>query len=87
MEDYYELNTKVLYKGYEFYAGTETDEEIQIAAVAEKNCRGFIDMEMKCIAGGIYTKWIKKSEAEIKIVREDVLWFKELKQREADKGF
>ena len=87
VEDYYELITKVLYKGYEFYAGTETDEEIQIAAVAEKNCRGFIDMEMKCIAGGIYTKWIKKSEAEIKIVREDVLWFKELKQREADKGF
>lgn len=87
VEDYYELNTKVLYKGYEFYVGTETDEEIQIAAVAEKNCRGFIDMEMKCIAGGIYTKWIKKREAEIKIVREDVLWFKELKQREADKGF
>ena len=85
-EDYYELTTKIIYDGNEYYAGEETDTEIEIVCVEEGESHIRHDMEMECIADGIYTKWIKKSEAEINIVRKDILWFRELKQREKDKS-
>ena len=69
VEDYYSLRTRVLYKGYEFCAAEETDDEIAIDSMGG-DYRTWLDLGMKCVDKGVYGKWIKKSEAEIKVIKK-----------------
>lgn len=69
LEDYYSLSTKVLYAGYEFYAREETEDEILIVAKLGDSSI-WRSLGMICINEIIYQKWIKKSEVEIKVIKE-----------------
>lgn len=71
VEDYYVLHTRVLYAGYEFCAVEETDDEIAIDSMGG-DYRTWLDLGMKCVDKGVYQKWIKKSEAEIKVIKNQL---------------
>ena len=68
VEDYYELKTKVIYSGFSFDAIEENDDDISIVTMTG-DYRDWLNLGMKCIDKGIYQKWIKKDEAEIKSVK------------------
>ena len=72
VEAYYRLNTKAVYKGFEFEVVEEKEEEISIVSMTG-DYRDWLNLGMKCIDKGVYQKWIKKDEAEIKVIKEE-LW-------------
>lgn len=72
VEEYYKIRIKALYSGYEFEVMEEKNNEISIAAMTG-DYRVWEEMGMKCIDKGVYQKWINKDEAEIKIIKENLL--------------
>ena len=71
VEDYYRLNTKALYAGYEFEVIEEKDDKISIVAMTG-DYRDWLNLGMDCIEKGVYQKWINKKEAQLKIVKEQL---------------
>lgn len=71
VEDYYRITTKAIYAGFEFEVMEEKGDEISIVAMTG-DYRDWLNLDMKCIDKGVYQKWIKKEEAEIKIIKEEL---------------
>lgn len=72
VEAYYILRTYAYYKGYRFRVLEETDDMISIWSLFEEGSyENWISLGMKCVNKGEYQKWIKKSEAEIEVEREE----------------
>lgn len=71
MTEFYQIRTKAIYQGFQFEVFEEKDDMISIVGTVG-DYREFLKLGMQCIDKGVYQKWIKKSEAEIKIVREDL---------------
>ncbi len=69
VEDYYVLSTKAIYAGYEFWVWEETDDEIVIEAM-DGDYRTWLDLGMKRVDKYVYQKRIKKSEAELKVIKK-----------------
>ena len=57
-------------KGFEFEVVEEKEGEIFIVAITG-DYRDWINLGMKCIDKGVYQKWIKKDEAEIKVIKNN----------------
>lgn len=72
IENYYRVQTKAIYKGYEFEVVEESNNMISIVAMTG-DYQNWLDLGMKCIDKGVYQKWIDKSEAQIKIIKETLL--------------
>lgn len=70
--EFYRARTVAIHKGYEFEVVEEKNNEISIAAMTG-DYRVWEEMGMKCIDKGVYQKWITKDEAEIKIIKENLL--------------
>ena len=71
VEDYYRIKTKAIYAGFEFEVVEEKDNEISIVTMTG-DYRNWLNLDMKCIDKGVYQKWIKKEEAEIKVIKEEL---------------
>ena len=71
VEDYYRVKTKAIYAGFEFEVVEEKDNEISIVTMTG-DYRNWLNLDMKCIDKGVYQKWIKKEEAEIKVKKEEL---------------
>lgn len=71
VEDYYKLETKAVYAGFEFEVVEEKTNEISIIAMTG-DYRNWLDLGMQCIDKGVYQKWINKDEAEMVIVKESL---------------
>ena len=71
VDDYYRLRTKAIYSGYEFEVIEEKENMISIVAMTG-DYRDWLDLGMVCIDKGVYQKWIRKDEAEIKIIKEEL---------------
>ena len=71
VDSYYRLRTKAIYQGYEFEVVEEKGDEISIVTMVG-DYRNWLNLGMKCIDRYVYQKWINKSEAEIKIVKEEL---------------
>ena len=71
VDDYYRLRTKAIYSGYEFEVTEEKENMISIVAMTG-DYRDWLDLGMVCIDKGVYQKWIRKDEAEIKIIKEEL---------------
>ena len=69
LEEIYDKRISALYEGYEFDVVDEKDEMISIVTMGG-DYRVWLSLGMECIDKFIYQKWIKKNEAEIKIVKE-----------------
>ena len=70
--EFYRARTVAIHKGYEFEVVEEKNNEISIVAMTG-DYRVWEEMGMKCIDKGVYQKWITKDEAEIKIIKENLL--------------
>lgn len=70
IQEIYELRTYAYYKGYKFEVMEETDDMISIASMGG-DYKDWLNLGMKCIDKFVYQKWIKKSEAEIVVEREE----------------
>jgi hypothetical protein len=71
VEEYYRLRTKALYAGYEFEVTEEKENMISIVTMTG-DYRDWLNLGMECIDKGVYQKWIRKDEAEIKIIKEEL---------------
>lgn len=71
VSEFYRITTKAIYAGFEFEVMEEKGDEISIVAMTG-DYRNWLNLDMKCIDKGVYQKWIKKEEAEIKIIKEEL---------------
>lgn len=71
LSEFYRLITKALYAGYEFEVIEEKENMISIVAMTG-DYKDWLDLEMVCIDKGVYQKWIRVDEAEIKIIKEEL---------------
>lgn len=71
INEFYQLNMKAVYSGYEFEVLEEKDSMISIVAMTG-DYRDWLNLDMKCIDKGVYQKWISKENAEIKIIKEEL---------------
>jgi len=69
LEEIYDKRISALYEGHEFTVVDEKDEMISIVAMTG-DYRVWLSLGMESIDRGIYQKWIKKGDAEIKIIKE-----------------
>ena len=70
VEEYYRIRTIAIYKGFKFQVIDEKDEEISIVSMIG-DYRMWKSMGLKIIDKGVYQKWIKKSEAEIELEKDN----------------
>lgn len=70
LEAYYRLRTFAYYKGYKFEVMGEKDDMILITSIGG-DYRDWLNLGMERIDKFYCQKWIKKSEAEIVVERED----------------
>nr|MBP3598775.1 hypothetical protein [Eubacterium sp.] len=71
VEEYYKITIYAIYQGLKFEVFEEKDDMISIIGFLG-NYREFLKLGMQCIDKGVYQKWIRKDEAEIKIVKEEL---------------
>lgn len=71
LSEFYQLNIKAVYSGYQFEIVEEKDSMLSIVAMTG-NYMDWINLGMKCIDKGVYQKWISKDDAEIKIIKEEL---------------
>ena len=67
---HYYIETKAIYKGFEFRVMDETEDKLSIVAMGG-DYRDWVRLGMKGVERYVYQKWINKNEAEIKIVKEN----------------
>lgn len=72
ISEFFKIKIKAMYAGFEFEVVEENNNTISIVAMTG-DYRNWLDIGMKCIDKGVYQKWIDKSEAEIKIIKEDLM--------------
>ena len=68
--EYYIIRSMAIYKGFEFEVVEETEDKLSIVAMGG-DYREWVRLGMKFVERFVYQKWIKKNEAEIKIVKEN----------------
>lgn len=71
VETYYKIRVKAKYAGFEFEVLEERDNEISIVAMTG-NYKDWLNLGMKSIDKGVYQKWIRKDDAEIKMIKEEL---------------
>ena len=72
LEEFFKIKPIALYAGYEFEVVEESNNMISIVTMTG-DYQNWLDLGMKCIDKGVYQKWIDKSEAQIKIIKETLL--------------
>nr|MBP3598774.1 hypothetical protein [Eubacterium sp.] len=73
VEELYDKRIRALYKGKEFDVIDEKENMISIVGIVG-DYREFLKLGMISIDKGIYQKWIRRDEAEIRIIKEDLLF-------------
>lgn len=71
IDEIYDKRLFAKYNGFDFRVIDETAQQISIVAMTG-DYRNWINMGMQCIEKGVYQKWIDKSEAEIRIIKEQL---------------
>lgn len=69
--EFYNLEAKAIYKGFVFHVLDQKEDEISIVNLSG-DYRDWLNLGMKCIDKGVYQKWIKREEAEIRVERKDL---------------
>ena len=70
VESYYKLTMRAVYKGYDFEMVDESENEICIESPMG-DYRVWEGLGMRMVDRDVYQKWIKKDEAEIRIVKRN----------------